>query len=133
VTRRLPEALLADLLLAGTRLLHVEQHGPRALSLRFDRGALQVLLEDSGIELELGGGAPLSQTAEALDEADPWWTIIGQPLVGAWSLVDTDQRRLLVELQFRPDDENPKILTLEPHGPRIRVRSIPKSAWDGAK
>jgi hypothetical protein len=131
VTRRLPEPVLADMLKAGTRLLHVERHGPRALSLRFDRGELQVLVEDGGIELELGGAGPLSQTAEPQDEADPWWTILGEPLQGAWSQVDTDQRRLVVELQFRLDDENPKIVTLEPHGPRLRARAIAKSAWDG--
>ncbi len=119
-------------MLAGTRLLHVERHGPRALSLRFDRVELQILVEDGGIELELGGGSPLSQTAEALDETDPWWTLLGQPLMGAWSRLDADQRRLVLELQFRPDDESPKILTLEPHGPRIRARAVPKSAWDGA-
>lgn len=129
---RLPEPLLADAMLAGTRLLHVERHGPRALSLRFDRIELHVLVEDGGIELELGGGSPLSPTAEALDETDPWWTLIGQPLMGAWSQLDTDQRRLVLELQFRPDDENPKILSLEPHGPRIRARAVPKSTWDGA-
>lgn len=133
MTERVPEPVLADMLLAGTRLLHVEGHGPRSLSLRFDRGQLQILIEDGGIELELGGGAPLSQTADVFDETEPWWTVIGQPLIGAWSQVDTDQRRLVVELQFRPDDENPKILTIEPHGPRIRVRGIPKSEWDGAK
>jgi len=133
VARRIPEELLAELVHTGTRLLHIELHGPRALSLRFDRGQLQVLLEDGGLELELGGAGALSPAAEALDETDPWWTVIGQPLLGAWALVDTDQRRLAVELQFRPDDENAKIVTLEPRGPRIRARSLPKSEWEGAK
>ena len=133
MTRRIPEERLAELVRTGTRLLHVELHGPRALSLRFDRGQLQVLLEDGGIELELGGAGPLSESAEALDEADPWWTVIGEPLLGAWAIVDEDQRRLVVELQLRRDDENPKIITLEPRGPRIRARGIPKSEWDGAK
>ena len=131
--RRIPEELLTELVRSGTRLLHVELHGPRALSLRFDRGSLQILLVDGGIELELGAGGPLSEAAEALDEIDPWWTVIGQPLQGAWAVVDTDQRRLVVELQLRLDDENPKIITLEPRGPRIRARSLPKSEWDGAK
>ncbi len=131
--RRIPEDVLAPLVRSGTRLLHVATNGPRALALRFDRGELQVLLEDGGLELELGGAASLSDAAERLDEADPWWTVIGQSLQGAWSVVDTDQRRLVVELQLRPDDENPKIIRLEPRGPRIRARALPKSAWDGAK
>ncbi len=130
---RIPEELLAELVRSGTRLLHVELHGPRSLSLRFDRGALQILLVDGGLELELGGAGPLSEDAEALDETDPWWTVIGEPLQGAWAIVDTDERRLVVELQLRADDANPKIISLEPRGPRIRARAIPKSEWDGAK
>jgi len=133
VSRRLPEDLLTEFVRTGTRLLHVELHGPRALSLRFDRGQLHVRLEDAGLELELGGGAPLSADAESLDEDDPWWTVIGQKLQGAWARIDTDRRRLVVELQFRPDDENPKIVTLEPRGPRIRARATPLSEWEGAK
>jgi hypothetical protein len=133
VIRRIPEELLAELVRLGTRLLHVELHGPRALSLRFDRGSLQVLLVDGGLELELGGAGPLSPAAEALDETDPWWTVIGQPLQGAWAVVDTDQRRHAVELQLRRDEENPKIITLEPRGPRIRARALPKSEWDGGR
>ena len=133
MTRRIPDEVLAELVRSGTRLLRVEMHGPRALSLRFDRGMLHIHLVDHGLELELGGAGPLSEGAESLDEADPWWTVIGEPLQGAWAVVDTDQRRLFVELQLRPDDENPKIVILEPRGPRLRARALPKSQWDGAQ
>ena len=119
--RRVPEELLAEFVRAGTRLLRVESHGPRTLSLRFDRGELQVRLEDGGLELELGGPASLDELAESLDETDPWWTVIGEPLQGAWAKRDTDRRRLVLELQLRTDGENPKIVTLEPRGPRIRA------------
>lgn len=131
--RRIPEERLSELWRAGTRLLHVESCGPRELSLRFDRGALQIVLRDGGLELELGGGAPLSEDAAVLDEVDPWWTVIGQPLQGAWSSLDAEDRRVLLELQLRLDGENPKIVTLEPRGAQIRVRSLPKSEWDEAK
>ena len=130
--RRIPEELLAELVRAGTRLLRVEANGPRQLSLRFDRGELQILLVDGGLELELGGAGPLSAAAELLDEDDPWWTVLGDPLQGAWSVLDTDQRRLVFELQLRRDGENPKIIALEPRGPRIRARALPKTEWDGA-
>ena len=129
--RRIPEELLADLVRAGTRLLRVEANGPRELSLRFDRGEVQILLVDGGLEIELGGGSS-SQATELLDESDPWWTVLGDPLQGAWSVVDTDERRLAVELQLRLDGEGPKIITLEPRPPRIRARAVPKSEWDGA-
>jgi hypothetical protein len=128
----MPEELLAEFVRAGTRLLRVEAHGPRELSLRFDRGELQVRIEDGGLALELGGAAPLDESSEPLDEADPWWAVLGQPLAGAWAKHDTDRRRLVLELQLRPDGENPKIVTLEPRGPRIRAHALAKSAWDGA-
>jgi hypothetical protein len=132
VDRRIPEELLADLVRAGTRLLRVEANGPRCLSLRFDRGEVQILLVDGGLEIELGGPGPVSQASEVLDESDPWWTVLGEPLQGAWSLVDTDERRLGIELQLRRDGESPKIIGLEPRGPRIRARALPKSEWAGA-
>jgi hypothetical protein len=132
VDRRIPEELLAELVRAGTRLLRVTANGPRELSLRFDRGELQILLVDGGLEIELGGGSGQSEATELLDEADPWWTVLGDPLQGAWSVVDTDGRRLAIELQLRLDGENPKLITLEPRPPRIRARAIPKSEWDGA-
>ncbi|MGH7290768.1 MAG: hypothetical protein ACREJT_06135, partial [Myxococcota bacterium] len=83
MSKRTPEEPLAPWIQAGTRLLRVESRGPRTLSLRFDRGELQVLLEDHGIALEFGGAAPLAEDADLLDESDPWWTVIGQPLAGA--------------------------------------------------
>lgn len=124
--RRIPEELLAELVRAGTRLLRVGANGPRELSLLFDRGVVRILLVDGALELELGGGGALSEAAELLDEADPWWTVLGDPLQGAWSVLDTEGRRLAIELQLRLDDANPKLVTLEPHGPRIRARAVPK-------
>ena len=132
MNRRIPEELLAELVRAGTRLLRAEANGPRELSLRFDRGEVQILLVDNGLEIELGGGSQ-SPATELLDESDPWWTVLGDPLQGAWSVVDTDGRRLAIELQLRLDDANPKLITLEPRGPRIRARAVSKSEWDGAK
>ncbi len=133
MVHRIPEPQLAELVRAGSRLLRVESGGPRELWLRFDRGQLSLSLEDGGLALSLGGGAPLSPEAELLDQTDPWWTVIGAPLQGAWSLLDADRRRLALELQLRREDENPKIVVLEPQGARIRTRALPKSGWEGAK
>jgi hypothetical protein len=58
--------------------------------------------------------------------------VLGDPLQGAWSVLDTDKRRLVFELQLRRAGENPKIIALEPRGPRIRARALPKAEWDGA-
>lgn len=133
MVHRIPEPQLAELVRAGSRLLRVESGGPRELWLRFDRGQLSVSLADGGLALALGGGAPLSLEAEVLDKTDPWWTVLGAPVQGAWSLLDADRRRLALELQLRRDDESPKIVVLEPQGARIRTRALPKSAWEGAR
>ena len=122
-----PEPLLAALVTARTRLLRVESDDPRALSLRFDRGVLRASLVDGALELELAGGAGRAEDAVILDQDDPWWTVIGQPLCGAWS------RRDALELQLRADGENPKILVVEPRGPALRALGIAKSAWSGAQ
>jgi len=112
VIQRVPEQRLSEMVSAGTRLLRVESDGSRALCLRFDRGAVRIALEDGGLVLEIGGGAAQSADAEVLDEADPWWTVIGQPLQGAWSQIDTEKRRVVLELQLRRDDESPKIVAV---------------------
>jgi len=132
VAARDPEPLLAALVSTRTRLLRVESDDPRALSLRFDRGVLRASLVDGALELELASGAALAEDAAILDEDDPWWTVLGQPLCGAWSRRDGDGRRGALELQLRPDGENPKIVVVEPRGPALRALAVAKSAWEGA-
>jgi hypothetical protein len=133
VAERAPEALLSAFVAAQARLLRAESDDPRALSLRFDRGVLRVAVIDGGLELEVGGGEVIGAGAARLDEDDPWWTVIGHPLCGAWSLVDGEGRRTALELQFRPDGENPKILALEGHGLVLRAIGLAKSQWAGAQ
>ena len=127
------EPLLAALVAGRAHLLRVESDDPRALSLRFDRGVLRAALVDGALELELGGATPLGEYAAILDEDDPWWTVIGQPLVGAWSRRDAEGRREALELQLRPDAENPKIVVLEGHGLLLRAIGIAKSQWAGVR
>lgn len=125
---REPEPLLAALVAGRARLLRVESDDPRSLSLRFDRGVLRAALVDGALELEVSAGAPLGEGAAILDEDDPWWTVLGQPLCGAWSRRGGDGRRGALELQLRRDGENPKIVALEPHGPALRALAVAKSA-----
>src|SRR5262245_40839015 len=128
---REPEPLLAAFIAGRARLLRVESDHPRALVLRFDRGALRAEWVDGALELELGGGATLAEDAAILDEDDPWWTVLGQPLCGAWSRRDAEGRRSALELQLRPDDENPKLIVLEAHGPLLRAIGMAKAASAG--
>jgi len=132
VAARDPEPLLAALVSGHARLLRVESDDPRALALRFDRGVLRTSLVDGALELEVAGGVALAEDAVILDEDDPWWTVLGQPLWGAWSLRGGDGRRSALELQLRPDGENPKIVVVEPRGPALRALGLAKSSWAGA-
>jgi len=130
---REPEPLLTAFVEGHARLLRVESDDPRTLSLRFDRGVLRVAVVDGALELELGGGTALAEGAAILDEDDPWWTVIGHPLCGAWSRHDGEGRREALELQLRPDGENPKIVVLEGHGLMLRAIGLAKSHWAGVQ
>jgi hypothetical protein len=130
---REPEPLLEAFVVGAARLLRVESDDPRALSLRFDRGVLRAALVDGALELELGGGTALAEDAAILDEDDPWWTVLGHPLCGAWSRRDGDGHREALELQLRPDGENPKIVVLEAHGLLLRAIGVAKSQWAGVR
>ena len=122
--RRNSEEQVEPFVRAGARLLRVEALGPHAWVLRFDRGALEVSVAGRGLALALAPGALPDSDAEILDESDPWWTVIGAPLAGAWSSTDTDGRRVALELQLRRDDENPKRISLEPRGGRLEARVV---------
>jgi hypothetical protein len=127
------EPLLEAFVVAAARLLRVESDDPRALSLRFDRGVLRLAVVDGALELELGGATGVGEDAAILDEDDPWWTVIGHPLCGAWSRRDGEGRREALELQLRPDGENPKIVVLEGHGLLLRAIGVAKSQWAGGQ
>jgi hypothetical protein len=118
VPGRVVESLLAPLVQSGARLLRVEASGPHALVLRFDRGALEVAVAGRGLELELAPPSLPELEAEVLDETDPWWTVIGEPLTGAWSTTDTEGRRTALELELRR--QSPKRILLDPRDPRGR-------------
>ncbi len=67
----------------------------------------------------------LGDDFEVLDEAEPWWRVIGCPITRVWpegsagedTAPDVDQ----VRLQFRADTENPKIIALRFATGRVHV------------
>lgn len=124
MTQRVVEESLTPLVRAGARLLRVEATGEDAWVLRFDRAALEVSLAGRGLDLALGPPEAPDAGAEALDETDPWWTVIGEPLSGAWSATDTEGRRVVLELQLRREDRSPKRIALEPRGARLEARVV---------
>lgn len=100
----------------------------RGVVLTFDVGVFIVEPAPDGRELRV---APLrsehSPGDEGLpaDEEEPWWALLGQPLVRARERLAPDGTRASVDLQFRPDDANPRVvaLSLAEDALRISARS----------
>ena len=89
-----------------------------ALSLGFDKGALE-LTAHSGTLLAAVAGHDARPGFLDSNEEDPWWTILGAPLVR----VDArDDGGLL--LQFRADADSPKILVLAAEEAGVSVRTL---------
>lgn len=115
---------------AGGVLLKAERFaGPNpqlvaGLLLTFDVGRLLV-------EVDPGGGTvrtTLIETKDAIPpgmedaaEEEPWWRLIGAPLSRATA------SSAGVRLQFRADNENPRIVVLENDGGEVRVELDPMS------
>ncbi len=99
---------------ARGKILKVEQvdGGPApGLLLSFDVGRVLVVLD----ALRGGLDAQHVETREAvagelvdLLEEEPWWRVIGSPIVRVWP----DDRTREWRLQVREDDQNPKIIVL---------------------
>ncbi len=88
-----------------------------ALAFTFDVGTVRVTAEGG----TLAGGAFPATEGEAgttANEDDPWWTVIGNEL----HRVTSHDAGVIV--QFRPDNESPKIVQLEAAPGGVRVRTV---------
>lgn len=54
--------------------------------------------------------------ADAMEE-EPWWRVLGHPVTRVWE--DAGGRGLC--LQFRPDEDNPRVIRLEAEGALVRA------------
>jgi len=92
--------------------------------LTFDAGRLFVQrhVGAPGLDVRFGIAAP-EDAGELVraDEDEPWWALMGQPLVRAWALAGEG-----LELQFRGDAENPKLVCLAPSDAGIALAWGPK-------
>ncbi len=131
------EEILQELVRGEPRLLRVERrpepHGDasRVLLLSFDRGWLLVDRVPDAPSLRLASGTELPDPAEGLvpaDEEEPWWAVMGQPLVRAWALSSPEGERAELELQFRGDADNPKLVSLALREDRVLVTALPSRA-----
>jgi hypothetical protein len=119
--------LLGQLAEAGARLLRVERKvapGPSGarcsitLSLLFDQGGLELTAPAGSLLGARQGPEPREGLLEA-NEEDPWWTLLGAPL----ARVDAQADGSLL-LQFRADEDSPKILVLAAEGTAVSVRTL---------
>lgn len=115
---------------ANARLLKVEALGQAAgthapgFLLTFDVGRLLVRQEAAtgeihSVHLESQEGLP--EGLVDASEEDPWWAILGNPIVCVWRPEDASGRSAGLRVQFREDDQNPKIVAFIPEGSGVRV------------
>lgn len=122
----------------GGRLLQVERGSPAeragqdemaapALLLTFDVARILVTakpgralaLRQVQTPEEAGGGlAPAG-------EEEPWWRVVGSPLVRATSEEAEGGGLRAVRLQFRPDDQDPRFVSLRLDSSLVRARLEP--------
>ena len=100
--------------------------------LTFDVGRILVLPDREGACLALREVSNAEEVEEiqllSLSEEEPWWRVVGQSLTRAWpgahgegassSAGDPDE----IRLQFRADEENPKVISLHYEGGRVHIQ-----------
>jgi len=118
---------------ARGRLLRVEADRsgatPRLLVLTFDVGRVLLRPTDDGLSAAIVEDRGALPTAiEPVDDEEPWWRVLGQPLTAAWpgGLGEAEGAQasgplLVLKLRFREESENPRIVSLESAGSAIRV------------
>ena len=118
---------------AGGRILRAEADytdaAPGMLLLTFDVGRIAIRPHDDGLviePLEVGDAPPAG--LEVLDENEPWWRLLGQPITAAWpggveeGVGALGLRSLMVlKLQFREESDHPHTVRLEAAGHTVRV------------
>lgn len=118
--------VLEDAAAARTQLLRVESGPGQSLLLTFEAGRIHLRAEprlgELSAELMEPGNASVPGTA--LDEEEPWWRLIGSPLVRVAEIAD----RGGVELQFRADADNPRVVEIVPKGAILHARLRPRDA-----
>ncbi len=95
-----------------------------ALLLTFDAGRLLLSVDPGSEELAcMALEKPEDVPGGIVDvsEEDPWWRVLGAPLSDA--TVDPPDGTTL-RLQFRPDDHNPRFITLSAHGASLRAALV---------
>ncbi len=94
-----------------------------AVLLTFDLGRIAVLPEPATGSLSIEYVDVPERVPDGLSDAseeEPWWRLLGQPIARVWPAGPADEGS--VSLQFRADDQNPRIVTLAPRASGVSVR-----------
>jgi hypothetical protein len=118
---------------AGGKLLHAEARPgggmPEMLVLTFDVGRMVIRPGDDGLAIEhVQDPGALPDGLEAIDEEDPWWRLLGQPVTAAWpgGVEEGVGARglgslMVLKLRFRNETDNPRVVCLEAAGASVRT------------
>jgi len=121
-----PRLLRAELVPLRTR---IGARGVREIVLTFDAARLSIELGSAG-ELSCRVGAePSDHALENANEDEPWWRVLGAPLVAAWVVLEPKDTSAELALQFRDAATNPRLISLSRHGDEIRVRCESLVEW----
>jgi hypothetical protein len=127
------QELLGRVAAVSGRLLRVERApapgaaapvASSALRLTFDVGRLE-LHSVPGQELAVAlieAGAPGDPNLAPADEEEPWWRVIGSPLARVLEPDPARGPRAPLRLQFRRDEEAPRVLALGIEGGWLSAR-----------
>jgi hypothetical protein len=118
---------------ARGRLLRVEADHtgvtPGVLVLTFDVGRIAIRPEEAGLSVEhVEDPAALPSGQESLEDVEPWWRLLGQPITAAWpggveegvgarGLGDL----MILKMRFREKAENPRVVRIEATGTALRI------------
>lgn len=119
---------------AHGRILRVEADRadalPHILALTFDVGRvlLRPVGEQIGVEAVPDRDA-LPAGLVPLDEEDPWWRVLGQPITAVWPIesggggaaAPSAKAAGALKLRFRERDQNPRVVGIAVAGPALRV------------
>ena len=99
------------------------------LALTFDVGRVVIGPGERGLEVRsVTERDALPEGLGALDEEEPWWRLLGQPITAAWpggveeGVGASGLGSLMVlKLRFREENENPRVVRIEGTGATMRV------------
>jgi len=101
--------------------------GGSRLLMTFDVGRLLVRADPVGHHLVVEVPASLADAPGELlpaNEEEPWWRVLGSPLVRVSPLSEGTPLSQGLRLQFRADDDAPRIIALSSRGPGVSAALI---------